>query len=184
MVLQSEHVRRRSRSARGTTIQSQGLDRGTEMLRWFDYWLKDIDNGIMKEPSILYWVMGAPEDKMIRSAQQWPVPQANPVKYYFCWRSFRVRPVGRTTACCDPIAYKPGSDSLRRRLRHDQRSRIALDGRPDRILGHGRQRPQGPHLHHGAVGPAGGDRGTPYHPPVAAMSGRRSRRIRLPGGRR
>ena len=27
--------------------QSHGLDRGTEMLRWFDYWLKGIDNGIM-----------------------------------------------------------------------------------------------------------------------------------------
>lgn len=30
--------------------QSHGLDRGVEMLRWFDYWLKGIDNGVMKEP--------------------------------------------------------------------------------------------------------------------------------------
>ncbi len=64
-------------------FQSHGLDRGTEMLRWFDYWLKDIDNGIMKEPPVLYCVMGAPEGKMIRSAQQWPLPQVQIAKYYF-----------------------------------------------------------------------------------------------------
>lgn len=29
----------------------------TEMLRWFDYWLKNIDNGIMDEASFHYWVM-------------------------------------------------------------------------------------------------------------------------------
>jgi uncharacterized protein len=62
--------------------QSQGVDRGTEMLRWFDYWLKGIDNGIMDEPPIVYCVMDAPEDRMIRWAQQWPLPQARPTKYY------------------------------------------------------------------------------------------------------
>ena len=40
--------------------QSQGVDRGTEMLRWFDHWLKGIDNGIMDEPPIAYCVMDAP----------------------------------------------------------------------------------------------------------------------------
>ncbi len=64
--------------------QSQGVDRGTEMLRWFDYWLKGIDNGIMDEPPIVYCVMDAPKDKMIRWAQQWPLPQARPTEYYFC----------------------------------------------------------------------------------------------------
>lgn len=29
----------------------------TEILRWYDYWLKGIDNGIMDEPPIHYWVM-------------------------------------------------------------------------------------------------------------------------------
>lgn len=63
--------------------QSHGVDRGTEMLRWFDYWLKDIDNGIMDEPPIVYCVMDAPGDRMIRWAHQWPLPQARPRKYYF-----------------------------------------------------------------------------------------------------
>jgi hypothetical protein len=54
------------------------------MLRWFDYWLKDIDNGIMDEPPIVYCVMGAPRSDMIRWASQWPLPEARPTKYHFC----------------------------------------------------------------------------------------------------
>jgi len=62
---------------------SNGVDRGTEMLRWFDYWLKGIDNGIMDEPPIVYCVMDAPKDRMIRWADQWPLADARPRKYYF-----------------------------------------------------------------------------------------------------
>ena len=63
--------------------QSHGVDRGTEMLRWFDYWLKGIDNGIMEEPPIVYCVMDAPADRMIRWAHQWPLPEAKPTQYDF-----------------------------------------------------------------------------------------------------
>jgi putative CocE/NonD family hydrolase len=90
--------------------QSHGLDRGTELLRWFDYWLKDIDNGIMKEPPILYCVRDAPPDRMIRSAQQWPLPQAQPVKYYVA-----AGPSGSVKSVNDgllsPSISKPGRDS-------------------------------------------------------------------------
>jgi putative CocE/NonD family hydrolase len=90
--------------------QSQGLDRGTEMLRWFDYWLKDIDNGIMKEPPILYCVMGAPEDKTIRWAKQWPLPEAKPAKYYFAaGSSGSVKSVN--DGLLSPSVAKPGRDS-------------------------------------------------------------------------
>ncbi len=63
--------------------QSQGLDRATEMLRWYDYWLKDIDNGIMDEPPILYGVMGLPKDKALRRTQQWPPTDIPTIPYYF-----------------------------------------------------------------------------------------------------
>jgi len=90
--------------------QSQGLDRATEMLRWFDYWLKDIDNGIMREPPILYCVMDAPQDKMIRTAQQWPLPQVKPVTYFFYGG-----PSGSVKSVNDglfgPVAGTPGVDS-------------------------------------------------------------------------
>ncbi len=54
-----------------------------EEIRWFDYWLKGIDNGIMDEPPIRYHVMRAPKDNEWRTAQQWPIPEAIPTKFYF-----------------------------------------------------------------------------------------------------
>lgn len=54
-----------------------------EHLRWFDYWLKGIDNGIMDEPPIYYRVMGTPPDAGWRFADQWPLPEQQPTRYYF-----------------------------------------------------------------------------------------------------
>ena len=63
--------------------QDHGLDMAAEHLRWYDYWLKGIDNGIMAEPPILYYRMGAPIGQDLGSAWQWPLPQAQPTNYYF-----------------------------------------------------------------------------------------------------
>ena len=54
-----------------------------ETLRWMDYTLKDIQNGILDEPSIRYYTFNAPEGREWKSASQWPLPQQNPTKYYF-----------------------------------------------------------------------------------------------------
>ena len=50
-----------------------------EILRWYDYWLKDIDTGIMDEPRVRYWLMGANE---WRTGEHWPLPEAQWEKYY------------------------------------------------------------------------------------------------------
>ena len=36
---------------------------GAEAQRWFDYWLKGLRNGIMDEPAIHYYLMGAPKKR-------------------------------------------------------------------------------------------------------------------------
>lgn len=60
-----------------------GLDLAAEHLRWYDYWLKGIANGIMEEAPIHYYTMGAPKGKAWRSAWQWPLPHTKPTRYYF-----------------------------------------------------------------------------------------------------
>jgi putative CocE/NonD family hydrolase len=55
----------------------------TEQLRWFDYWLKGIDNGIMKEPSIYYAVISNPGEYTWSSIDQWPPAGISQVQYYF-----------------------------------------------------------------------------------------------------
>ena len=58
------------------------LDFGSEARQWFDYWLKDIDTGIMDEKPVRYRVMGAPADRAWRTAETWPPPEVRPVRFY------------------------------------------------------------------------------------------------------
>ncbi len=55
-------------------------------IRWFDYWLKGIDNGVMNEPAVRYFVMGDTMDpsapgNVWRTADAWP-PKSTPTWYY------------------------------------------------------------------------------------------------------
>lgn len=59
------------------------LDFGAEAHRWFDHWLKGINNGIMDEPPIYYYVMGAPEESAWRTSEQWPLPNQQMTRFCF-----------------------------------------------------------------------------------------------------
>ncbi|CAN5203962.1 CocE/NonD family hydrolase [soil metagenome] len=58
-----------------------------EEMRWWDYWLKGVDNGIMKEPPVTYMMMGsarkgAPSsDNKVVHAAGW-TPASHAVSYY------------------------------------------------------------------------------------------------------
>ncbi len=63
---------------------------GGDPIRWFDYWMKGIDNGIMKEPAVRYFMMGAAmnldADKGApgnewRTSAKWP-PDSTATSYY------------------------------------------------------------------------------------------------------
>jgi hypothetical protein len=49
-------------------------------LRWFDYWLKGMDNGILDEPRVQLFVTGRNE---WRGEHEWPLRRAQETKYYF-----------------------------------------------------------------------------------------------------
>jgi putative CocE/NonD family hydrolase len=48
-------------------------------LRWFDYWLKGIENGVMDEPPVTVFVMG---DNVWRQEEQWPLARVRYTQYY------------------------------------------------------------------------------------------------------
>ena len=48
-------------------------------LRWFDYWLKGIDNGMMDEPPVHIFSMG---ENTWRGEEEWPLSRAKETKYY------------------------------------------------------------------------------------------------------
>ncbi|MFC1910032.1 CocE/NonD family hydrolase [Chloroflexota bacterium] len=60
-----------------------------EILRWYNYWFKGVDNGIMDEPPVKIWVMGA---NKWRFADDWPLPETKWTKYYLnSWERLRTQ---------------------------------------------------------------------------------------------
>ncbi len=53
-----------------------------EERRWFDYWLKNINNGIMDEPSIYFSTINAKADRSWRFSWKWPLPNEKRMIYY------------------------------------------------------------------------------------------------------
>jgi uncharacterized protein len=50
-----------------------------ESLRWFDHWLKGVENGIMDEPPVRLFVMGTGEWK---ASDEWPLPETRWTPFY------------------------------------------------------------------------------------------------------
>lgn len=59
------------------------VDYAAEAHRWFDYWLKGIDNGIMTEPPIHYYLMGENKSHDWQTAGVWPASNQKAISYYF-----------------------------------------------------------------------------------------------------
>lgn len=62
------------------------FDLQAHMTRWFDHYLKGVDNGVEKDPAVRYYAMGAMGEPGApgsewRTAPDWPVP-ATPTSYY------------------------------------------------------------------------------------------------------
>lgn len=55
------------------------IDLRRTLLDWFDYWLKDIDTGIMDGPPVSVFTMG---ENRWQSLPDWPPPAARPVRWF------------------------------------------------------------------------------------------------------
>jgi hypothetical protein len=66
-------------------IESNGddIDFGAEAHRWFDYWLKGIDNGIMDEAPIHYYMQGVDQAEAWQATDVWPLEDQQLTRYYF-----------------------------------------------------------------------------------------------------
>ena len=76
-------------AASGVDYQQPGVAApGSEEMRWWDYWLKGVDNGIMDEPPVTFFMMAAgekgkpasPYARVMKTAN-WP-PAPRTVNYY------------------------------------------------------------------------------------------------------
>jgi putative CocE/NonD family hydrolase len=67
----------------GIEESASDIDYGAEAHRWFDYWLKGIDNGIMDEPPIHYYLQGADKGQEWQSTEVWTLKDQAMPRYYF-----------------------------------------------------------------------------------------------------
>ena len=69
------------------------IDYNEERLRWFDHWLKGLDNGVEGDPTVRIFVMGGGDGRMNREGrlnhggrwrdeQEWPLSHAGSVSYH------------------------------------------------------------------------------------------------------
>jgi uncharacterized protein len=85
-------------------------------VRWFDYWLKGVDNGVMNEPAVKLYVMLPPEQGSVGSGfwvsgSSFPLPGTQTTQYYL-GGSHANSVAGRGTLALTPAA-SPGSDQYR-----------------------------------------------------------------------
>jgi uncharacterized protein len=102
-----------------------------EMLRWFDHWLKSIETGIMDEPPVKFWVMGA---NKWRYGEDWPLPETEWRKYYLdSWERLREEPftVSSRDGCDEPDAFVQMPPSQTRAV---QKLRYMTDPLPEDTL--------------------------------------------------
>jgi putative CocE/NonD family hydrolase len=107
-----------------------------ETRRWFDYWLKDIDNGVTSEPPIAYCTWSANGAVEWRSTLRWPVPDIAPRRFYLQSGDALTRERAHVTT---PRGYRVDytvTTGLRSRHRHAYRTLdIALPNLDERARG-------------------------------------------------
>jgi len=91
---------------------TSGFDRSAEQLRWFDFWLKDIDNRVTEEAPIHYFTMGAPSGQGWRSARQWPLPEQVETTFWFCAQPAHSVASRNDGSLCRQVPDADGQDSM------------------------------------------------------------------------
>ena len=67
------------------------VDLTNEQIRWFDHWLKGVDNGVRNDPSIRIFVMGA---NTWRNEAEWPLRRAQPREFHLASGGAAATPAG------------------------------------------------------------------------------------------
>jgi uncharacterized protein len=77
-----------------TVKTDTGFDIALEELRFFDYWLKDVDNSISVEPSVYFYTYNAAPGAEWQSSVRWPLQQEQRTRYYLGERVLNTSMVG------------------------------------------------------------------------------------------
>jgi len=85
--------------------KDEGFSIVTEELRFFDYWLKGIKNGVMDEPPVTYFTYNAPDASKWRTSKSWPLSAERRTPYYLGSKLLGADP--QEVDGEDPVALSP-----------------------------------------------------------------------------
>ena len=100
--------------------ENAGFPQESHPIRWFDHYLKGVDNGVEREPTVRYYAMGAVGESgtpgnQWREADDWPpAGRANALLSASQWRALRWRNPGTAANLSDGLSgrsFAPCSDS-------------------------------------------------------------------------
>ena len=66
-----------------SVLKDTGFDIVIEELRFFDHWLRGIDNGVMREPAVTYYTYNEAPEKAWKSSPAWPLAREQRTPFYF-----------------------------------------------------------------------------------------------------
>jgi hypothetical protein len=77
-----------------------GFDLLTEELRFYDYWLKGVQNGVMQEAPVTYFTYNTPSERQWRTSASWPLKQEVRTDFFFGEGSLQAK---ATAKAADPV---------------------------------------------------------------------------------
>jgi uncharacterized protein len=86
------------------------------MIRWFDYWLKGVNNGVDRDPAVKIFVMG---ENRWRSENEWPVSRSRDLPLYLSSGGHANTPYGDGR-----LASKPAARGTEDRYSYDPRDPV------------------------------------------------------------
>lgn len=85
-------------------LRDAGMDIDIEQLRFFDHWLKGVQNGVMQEDPVTYYTYNAPEGRQWQTGKTWP-PASRQTNYYLSSRALgSAKPSGSATQAAPMVS--------------------------------------------------------------------------------
>lgn len=89
--------------------EETGFDLLTEELRFYDHWLKGVDNNVMSEPAVTYYTYNAPADRQWAQSGAWPPKEAVRTNFYLAGLELTSSPP--VAASSADVAFSPAAQS-------------------------------------------------------------------------
>jgi predicted acyl esterase len=96
-----------------TTVQKDtGFNLLVEELRFFDHWLKGIDNGVMREPAVTYYTYNAAPGRQWQSSKTWPLASEKRTNFYLNESALSPQRTSNSSARAATVDYAVTNDNF------------------------------------------------------------------------